>query len=57
MPDDKSSDQPKKRRERGRPREIDHRIVVGSADTYRIQFAQFWPKLGSRLLAADLPRK
>jgi hypothetical protein len=53
MPDNKSSDQPTKKRTRGRPREIDPHIVVGSADTYRIVFAQFWPKLAPRLLAAQ----
>jgi len=54
-PEKKSSNQPAKKRGRGRPREIDPQIVVGSADTYRIWFAQFWPKLGSRLLAAQSP--
>jgi hypothetical protein len=55
QPDDKSATQPAKKRGRGRPREIDPWIVVGSADTYRIQFTQFWPKLGARLLAAQSP--
>lgn len=54
-PDDKPSKQPTKKRGRGRPREIDPWIVVGSADTYRVQFHQFWPKLGARLLAAQSP--
>jgi hypothetical protein len=54
-PDDKSSNQPTKKRGRGRPREIDPWIAVGSADTYRVQFHQFWPKLGARLLAAQSP--
>ena len=40
---------------RGWPREIDPWIVVGSANTYRVQFEQFWPKLGARLLAAQSP--
>ena len=53
--DNKSPDQPAKKRGRGRPREIDPWIVVGSANTYRVQFAQFWPKLGARLLAAQSP--
>jgi hypothetical protein len=41
-----------KRRPKGRPRKIDPQIVVGSADTFRAWFRQFWPKIGSRLLAA-----
>jgi hypothetical protein len=57
MSDKKSSDQPTKKRERGRPRHIDPHIVVGSADTYRVWFTQFWPKLGSRLLAAQSPEE
>jgi len=40
---------------RGRPRKIDPRIVVGTANVYRVQFDQFWPKLGARLLAAQSP--
>ncbi len=57
MPDKKSLDQPTEKRGRGRPRHIDPQAVVVSADTYRIQFAQFWPKLGSRLLAAQSPEE
>ncbi len=57
MPDNKPSDQPTKKRGRGRPREIDPWILVGSANTLRIQFAQFWPKLGARLLAAQSPEE
>lgn len=53
MPDDKSSDQPTKKGKRGRPREIDPRTVVGSADHYRIAFRHFWSRLGARLLAAQ----
>jgi hypothetical protein len=53
LPDYKSSNQPTKKRGRGRPREIDPWIVVGAANTYRVQFAQFWPKLGARMLAAQ----
>ncbi len=56
-PDNKLSHQPTKKRGRGRPREIDPWIVVGTANTYRIQFAQFWPKLGARLLAAQSPEE
>ena len=55
MPDNKSSDQPSRKRKRGRPREIDPGIVVGSADHYRIVLPQCWPKLGPRLLAAQSP--
>ena len=55
--ENKSSNPPEKKRGRGRPREIDPRIVVGSADTYRIHFAQFWPKLGARLLSAQSPEE
>jgi hypothetical protein len=29
--------------------------VVGSADTYRTWFRQFWPKLGQRILLAKSP--
>jgi len=39
-------------RKRGRPAKIDPSTVVGAADTYRKWLAQFWPKLGRRLLAA-----
>jgi len=56
-PDNKSSNQVAKKPGRGRPREIDPWIVIGSANTYRIQFAQFWPKLGARLLAAHSPEE
>lgn len=41
-----------KRKLKGRPRRIDPEIVVGSADAFRGWFRQFWPKIGSRLLAA-----
>jgi hypothetical protein len=37
---------------RGRPVRIDPGIVVGSADTFRAWFHQFWPKLGSHILSA-----
>jgi hypothetical protein len=57
MPDKKSSDQPTEKRDRGRPRKADPGVVVVSADTYRIQFAHFWPKLGPRLLAAQTPEE
>jgi hypothetical protein len=57
MPENKSSDQPTKKRKRGRPPEIDPRIVVGSADHYRVVFPQVWPKLGPRLLAAQSPEE
>lgn len=53
--DDKSSNQPA--RKRGRPREIDPWIVVGTANVYRVQFNQFWPRLGARLLAAHSPEE
>jgi hypothetical protein len=55
MPDNKFSDQPAKKRGRGRPRHIDPRTVVGSADQYRILFLHYWPQLGPRLLAAQSP--
>src|SRR5438105_4582855 len=55
MPENKSSDQRTRKRARGRPRQINPRIVADSADHYRIAFAQFWPKLGPRLLAAKSP--
>jgi len=57
MPENKRPEKPAKKKERGRPRLIDPRIVVGSADTYRAWFAQFWPKLGSRLLTARSPKE
>ena len=57
MPDKEISNKPTKKRGRGRPSNIDPWIVVGSADTYRIQFAQFWPNLGARLLAAKSPEE
>ena len=57
MPDNKSLDQPTKKRGRGRPYHIDPRIVVGSADHYRTVFPQFWSTLGSRLLAAQSPEE
>jgi len=53
QPDQKSSNQPAKKPGRGRPRKIDPWIVVGAANVYRVQFEQFWPKLGARLLAAQ----
>ena len=46
------SDQPSKKRGRGRPVNIEPSVVVGSADTYRLWFEQLWPTLGPRLLAA-----
>lgn len=55
QPDQKSANQPAKKRGRGRPPEIKPSIVVGTANVYRIQFEQFWPKLGARLLAAQSP--
>src|SRR5437773_11612800 len=55
LPENKSADRPGKGRGRGRPREIDPWIVVGTANAYRVQFDQFWPKLGARLLAAQSP--
>jgi len=57
MPDNKASDQPTKKQKRGRPPEIDPRIVVGSADHWRIVFPQVWSKLGPRLLAAQSPEE
>ena len=42
----------RKQKPKGRPRRIDPQIVVGSADTFRGWFHQFWPKIGPRLLAA-----
>jgi hypothetical protein len=46
------SNGPSKKRGRGRPANIDPSVVVGSADTYRGWFEQFWSKLGPRFLAA-----
>lgn len=37
---------------KGRPARIDPAIVVGSADTLRAWFHQFWPRLGPRILRA-----
>ena len=51
--DQKSANQPAKRRGRGRPPEVNPSIVVGTANVYRAQFEQFWVKLGARLLAAQ----
>lgn len=48
----KSSDQPAKKRKRGRPAQIEPSVVVGSADIYRLWFKQYWSKLGPRFLAA-----
>jgi len=44
-------------RGRGRPPHIDHSIVAGQADHYRVVLPQFWPKLGPRLLAAQSPEE
>jgi hypothetical protein len=57
MPENERPEKPRVKRERGRPRHIDPHIVVGSADTYRIWFAQYWPKLGPRLVAAQSPEE
>ena len=38
---------------RGRPRRIEPRTVVESADTYGGWLRQYWPKIGHRLLAAN----
>ena len=46
------SDQPSKKRGRGRPANIEPSVVVGAADAYRLWFEQLWPTLGSRLSAA-----
>jgi hypothetical protein len=46
------SDQPSKKRGRGRPANIEASVVVGAADTYRLWFEQLWSALGPRLLAA-----
>jgi|HubBroStandDraft_2_1064218.scaffolds.fasta_scaffold10664_2 hypothetical protein len=54
-PEEKSSDQRAKKPGRGRPCKIDPWIVVGTANVYRVQFEQFWPRLGDRLLAAQSP--
>jgi hypothetical protein len=40
------------KKRKGRPARIDPAIVVGSADTMRAWFQQFWPKLGPRILRA-----
>lgn len=42
---------------KGRKRRIDPRWVVGSADTYGVQFSNAWPKLGDQLLAAGAPEE
>jgi hypothetical protein len=47
----------KKKRERGRPRNIDRSILLGQADHYRVVLLQFWQKLGPRLLAAQSPEE
>ena len=46
------SDDPSKKRKRGRPFHIEPSVVVDSADIYRLWFEQYWSKLGSRFLAA-----
>lgn len=53
MPEKGLLEKPGKKKERGRPRHIDPHTVVGTANTYRAWFTQFWPKLGSRLLGAQ----
>jgi hypothetical protein len=55
MAQKKTPEKSEKKRGRGRPRNIDHSIVVGQADHYRLVLLQFWPKLGPRLLAAQSP--
>jgi hypothetical protein len=57
MAQKKTSQEPKKKRERGRPRNIDRSILLGQADHYRVVLLQFWPKLGPRLLAARSPEE
>ena len=46
------SDGPAKKRGRGRPANIEPSVVVGSANSYRAWFEQYWSELGPRLLAA-----
>ncbi len=41
-----------KKRRRGRPAKIKPSVVVGSANSYRAWFEQYWLELGPRLLAA-----
>ena len=41
------------KRPRGRQRRINPSWVVGSAETYRVQIANAWPKVGNQLLAAQ----
>jgi hypothetical protein len=48
----KKSKEKAEKRGRGRPVLIQRSIVLGQADHYRIVLHQFWPKLGTRLLAA-----
>jgi hypothetical protein len=55
LPQNKSENQAAERKGRGRPRKIDPWIVVGTANVYRVQLEQFWPKLGARLLATQSP--
>ena len=57
MAQKKSSEKPKEKRRRGRPPNIDRSFVVGQADHYRVVLLQFWPKLGTRLLAAQSPEE
>jgi len=45
-------DHPSKKSRRGRPAHIEPFVVVGSADTYRLWFQQYWLKLRPRFLAA-----
>ncbi|MGC2171104.1 MAG: hypothetical protein WA623_06940, partial [Candidatus Sulfotelmatobacter sp.] len=57
MAQKKKSQELKKERGRGRPRNIDRSILLGQADHYRVVLLQFWPKLGPRLLAAESPEE
>ncbi len=53
MAQKKSAEKLKRKRGRGRPRNIERSILLGQADHYRAALPQYWPKLGPRLLAAQ----
>ena len=41
----------------GRPRKADPRLVLGSADTLRIQLEYAWPSVGEQFLSAKTPQE